>query len=386
MKRKRLIAALAASICLCVSLTACFHEHTWAEATCTEPKTCTECGETEGEPLGHEEGDWEKATSASGENVLRKRCARCGEVLEEEIAPALSSDVVTQIPDSLMDDAMKASLDYLVTPFSQSGLDREDTAENTSNGFEVAGGTFLGSPSVAVAYYGLDSIDGTEDEAASSIGVRTETDYSLGELGERICAVLGCGFTERDEYGFSVVVPNTSIELHGTQMRNESSADLLIVLNEDAAVNDAPVSYDSYESIPDALMDETLKSNLSYFDASFADSGLSRDEALTDEKTAFQLENGSIAGNAADRTTVTYNSTESGSEKPYQISMLFYTELDGDGSEETIELAEDIARAAGVGSLEEDQSGAYILRIGGVNLRIAVENYDGYVKVSILKQ
>ena len=28
-------------------------EHNWLDATCTEPKTCTVCGKTEGEPLGH---------------------------------------------------------------------------------------------------------------------------------------------------------------------------------------------------------------------------------------------------------------------------------------------------------------------------------------------
>ena len=29
------------------------HEHTWVDATCTTPKTCSGCGETEGEALGH---------------------------------------------------------------------------------------------------------------------------------------------------------------------------------------------------------------------------------------------------------------------------------------------------------------------------------------------
>lgn len=29
------------------------HTHDWKEATCLEPKTCTKCGETEGEALGH---------------------------------------------------------------------------------------------------------------------------------------------------------------------------------------------------------------------------------------------------------------------------------------------------------------------------------------------
>ena len=46
------------------------HEHTWADATCTEPKKCTECGETEGEPLGH---DWTEATCEAP-----KTCSRCG--------------------------------------------------------------------------------------------------------------------------------------------------------------------------------------------------------------------------------------------------------------------------------------------------------------------
>ena len=30
-------------------------EHDWVDATCTEPKTCSACGETEGAALGHTE-------------------------------------------------------------------------------------------------------------------------------------------------------------------------------------------------------------------------------------------------------------------------------------------------------------------------------------------
>jgi hypothetical protein len=36
-----------------ICLTGCGHNHTWNEATCTEPKTCTVCGITEGDALGH---------------------------------------------------------------------------------------------------------------------------------------------------------------------------------------------------------------------------------------------------------------------------------------------------------------------------------------------
>lgn len=47
------------------------HEHVWKKATCTKPKTCTECGETEGSPLGH---TWTAATCTAP-----KTCNVCGE-------------------------------------------------------------------------------------------------------------------------------------------------------------------------------------------------------------------------------------------------------------------------------------------------------------------
>jgi hypothetical protein len=33
------------------------HEHSWVDADCTTPKTCSICGKTEGEALGHDYGD-----------------------------------------------------------------------------------------------------------------------------------------------------------------------------------------------------------------------------------------------------------------------------------------------------------------------------------------
>lgn len=46
-------------------------DHIWAEATCTEPRTCTDCGETQGEALGHV---WTEADCRSSET-----CSVCGE-------------------------------------------------------------------------------------------------------------------------------------------------------------------------------------------------------------------------------------------------------------------------------------------------------------------
>ena len=46
------------------------HEHTWLDATCDTPRTCSGCGETEGAPLGHA---WQEATCTQP-----KTCTRCG--------------------------------------------------------------------------------------------------------------------------------------------------------------------------------------------------------------------------------------------------------------------------------------------------------------------
>lgn len=50
MKRWRVILMVAMVALL---LTGCCLSHEWADATCEEPKTCTKCGKTEGDALGH---------------------------------------------------------------------------------------------------------------------------------------------------------------------------------------------------------------------------------------------------------------------------------------------------------------------------------------------
>ena len=61
-----IITALTATL----SLTSCDnHTHAWTEADCTNPKTCSVCGETEGAPLGHtpetDDGDCTTAVKCS---------------------------------------------------------------------------------------------------------------------------------------------------------------------------------------------------------------------------------------------------------------------------------------------------------------------------------
>lgn len=70
--------ALLCCFLIVLTVSGCGHTHKWVEATCTEPKTCTECGETEGDPLGH---DWKEATCTEPKPVIvaeRPKAKRLG--------------------------------------------------------------------------------------------------------------------------------------------------------------------------------------------------------------------------------------------------------------------------------------------------------------------
>jgi len=84
--------ALFLLLAMCVSLlTACGCKHEWEEATCSNPKTCKLCGETEGDSLGH---SYLEATCDAP-----KTCRRCGktrgEALEHEWAEATCTEPMT---------------------------------------------------------------------------------------------------------------------------------------------------------------------------------------------------------------------------------------------------------------------------------------------------
>lgn len=70
--KRNIIAALILSAMMVTLLTGCACNHKWNSATCTEPKTCAKCGETEGIPLGHV---WTEATS-----TMPATCLVCREM------------------------------------------------------------------------------------------------------------------------------------------------------------------------------------------------------------------------------------------------------------------------------------------------------------------
>ena len=63
------------------------HSHIWADATCTEPKTCSVCGETSGNALGHK---WSDATCTDP-----KTCSVCGETSGNDLGHKWSDATCT---------------------------------------------------------------------------------------------------------------------------------------------------------------------------------------------------------------------------------------------------------------------------------------------------
>ena len=76
MKKRIVLFALVLLLALALSACGCKHE-TWIDADCETPKTCAECGETEGAPLGH---TWNAATCDTA-----KTCAVCAKTEGEAL-------------------------------------------------------------------------------------------------------------------------------------------------------------------------------------------------------------------------------------------------------------------------------------------------------------
>lgn len=102
--------------------------HDWREATCTEPKTCTRCGETEGEALGHK--------------VTGGVCARCG------LDPFIGSKTtftdlhvgeIGKIEDIYVGLQYVKTMDYLPTDFGKQSV--SDDHEVILGFFEFYNGT-----------------------------------------------------------------------------------------------------------------------------------------------------------------------------------------------------------------------------------------------------
>ncbi len=90
---KKIKNILRITLCLFLAFTTCFmasckkkHNHEWNDATCTTPKTCKTCGETEGTKLEHANSEWITDVEATclKEGKKHQECTMCHTTLVEE--------------------------------------------------------------------------------------------------------------------------------------------------------------------------------------------------------------------------------------------------------------------------------------------------------------
>ena len=114
MKKNLTLIVLVLVVALALSACGCKHEN-WNEANCENPKTCADCGETEGAPLGHSwlaatcetaktcevcgktEGEVPGHTWVEADCENAKTCTTCGEVEGEALGHAWI-DATTETP------------------------------------------------------------------------------------------------------------------------------------------------------------------------------------------------------------------------------------------------------------------------------------------------
>ncbi len=110
-------------------------EHVWLDANCTTPKTCSLCGETEGEALGHSYGEAVETVAPDCTNAGEKQstCSACGDVKTETIA-ALGHNYVDGVC-AVCGEAQP--LEVTIETFANTGvLDGTASISWTNGGFQ----------------------------------------------------------------------------------------------------------------------------------------------------------------------------------------------------------------------------------------------------------
>lgn len=113
-------AALVAVVLLVAYLAGAFHQHVWNDPTCTEPKTCSECGAIDGEPLGHDYKSVHKDADCSHGAKTVYTCTRCGDSYDEpDGGEALGHDLKDWELDSSKSKMIQACMRCGITVHSR---------------------------------------------------------------------------------------------------------------------------------------------------------------------------------------------------------------------------------------------------------------------------
>lgn len=172
--KKRAAIAAAVAVVIIFSLPMLFPQlfcshKLWANATCTSPRVCKSCGETKGEPLGHQPGSWTKEVDyvdATSKEI--RECERCGEVVdtrnEKEITSFLGDGKFSISPKGIIDRLNEEFSDIPNCSSMNADYELDDSGMGLElqikNGSKIAGiGGFFSDSSnpVLLSYLGSEN-------------------------------------------------------------------------------------------------------------------------------------------------------------------------------------------------------------------------------------
>lgn len=135
---KRYPLRVMASLLLIVCLAGCTCQHEWVEASCMAPKTCSKCGETEGELLPHE---W-----VPGDCTTPKTCKNCGETSGDALGHQVS-EWTTKTPSTCVEKGIQTGI---CTRCKQTVEEPLPLAEHTPGEWTVTEAATASSPGTRV--------------------------------------------------------------------------------------------------------------------------------------------------------------------------------------------------------------------------------------------
>ncbi len=130
--KKLFLLAILLTVCLLV-FSGCSCDHIWIEADCLNPKTCSRCAATEGEPLGHTPGEWNRTVDVvTCVATLEQHCSACNELISSDTAP-----LDTLISDNLFMFSPREFMERLTLIAEQHSYEFTYEFTSTSTGLHV---------------------------------------------------------------------------------------------------------------------------------------------------------------------------------------------------------------------------------------------------------
>ena len=186
-------------------------DHILSEATCTDASTCSKCGETIGEVLGH---DWQEATCTAP-----KTCSRCGATEGNALGHSWDTGVVTT-PASYTAPGVKtftcAACNITKTESIPQLVHTSSGSSSSSSGYTVSASSTKNG-TVTVSPKRADKGD------TVTITVKPDTGYELDELTVTDKNGKTVKVTEGKNGKFTFTMPTTKVTVEATFVKIEEA-------------------------------------------------------------------------------------------------------------------------------------------------------------------